>query len=280
MQKEILLIFKRWKFLQALQLFGEIAMKRLGLSNKKFLAEENYRTRFIEEHGFKIISHKNFWNIKNNEINVFCRKFSSDIDVFNQIFIYNEFKALFEVINENGLSIQTIIDAGSNIGLSTIKFVKQFAIKNIVSIEPDTSNYNLLKKNLFANHIKSEILKSGVWNKSCRLYFDRTFRDGKEWSISLSEEVVSDDFVDSVSINDIATKFKFTSIDLLKIDIEGGERYIFNEKETGLEFLNITKVIALEIHDEFNIQNGILKTLEKRGFKISKSGEYIIGIKY
>jgi UDP-N-acetylglucosamine transferase subunit ALG13 len=70
-----------------------------------------------------------------------------------------------------------------------------------------------------------------------------------------------------------------TAIDLLKIDIEGGERYIFNEAREGLEFLAITRVIAIEIHDEYQIEDRIQAILRDAGFVISHSGEYLVGVR-
>lgn len=42
--------------------------------------------------------------------------------------------------------VRTILDAGANIGLATIYFAKHFPEAKITSIEPETSNFILLKK--------------------------------------------------------------------------------------------------------------------------------------
>jgi hypothetical protein len=87
------------------------------------------------------------------------------------------------------------------------------------------------------------------------------------------------EYVDAVSLNDIVARHGVTTIDLLKMDIEGGERYIFNEAREGLEFLAITSVIAIEIHNEYQIEARVKAILHEAGFSISHSGEYLVGVR-
>jgi FkbM family methyltransferase len=279
MSKEIILIFKRWGLKEGFQVLGQLLKRVINKGSNRHMADENYRARGIENCGYSIRGKGNFWEVKNKDISILCRKYTSDLDVFVQIFIYDEFKTLIELIADKKIKISNIIDAGSNIGLSSVRLGKQFDNVNIISVEPDQLNFNVLQQNLKRNNISAHSLMAGVWSRSCRLYFDRSFRDGKEWSISLTEEPVSKTYIESLSFNEIISKFNFQQIDLLKIDIEGGERFIFNKDEVGLEFLDRTKVIAIEIHDEFQIKDIILETLIKRNFKIYQSGEYLIGCK-
>ena len=72
-------------------------------------------------------------------------------------------------------------------------------------------------------------------------------------------------------------KNNLKSITLLKIDIEGAERFIFDDN-VDLSFLSITKVIAIEIHDEFQIREKIYSILKKNNFHLFESGELTIGI--
>lgn len=258
------------------------AVKHL-LSKEKFdktLDQDNY-CELIVEQGYDVKGKADFWNIteKDSAIKVRCRKYSSDLLVFHQIFVEDEFKELIQIINHNGIVIKNIIDVGSNIGLSVLRLAKAFPKAKFVCVEPDPSNFEQLSFNMINNHIDANLEKKGVWKDSGLLYFDRSFRDGSEWSVALTEEKVSEDYIEAVSINTLVDKYKIQSIDLLKIDIEGGERYIFNLENKNLAFLDITKAIAIEIHDEYNIKDIIVSILKQRGFQILKSGEYLIGLK-
>jgi tRNA G46 methylase TrmB len=64
---------------------------------------------------------------------------SSDVETFEQIFIRQDYN--FDVKK----SPKTIVDAGANIGLASLYFASKFPNSNIVAIEPEESNFELLK---------------------------------------------------------------------------------------------------------------------------------------
>ncbi|OUJ73151.1 FkbM family methyltransferase [Hymenobacter crusticola] len=271
-------LFAVWSLTDAFRLV--IGSRLSSFRNDRFRKLVNDRDNIEElrNSNYNVVKNNNYFTVEDGLNKIFCRRFSSDLDVVKQIFVQDEFKDLFKIINQNNICVNSIIDAGGNIGLSTIKFSNVFPKSKIITIEPDADNFKVLQKNVKANNVSAILIKKGIWNKSCKLYFDRSFRDGKEWSISLTEEANSSDFVEAVSINDIVKDYSLEEIDLLKIDIEGGERFIFNETGFGLEFLKITKIVAIEIHDEYDIENKILDIL-KKDFSISRSGEYVIGVR-
>ncbi|MDF7810185.1 FkbM family methyltransferase [Hymenobacter sp. YC55] len=280
-------VLAKWGFLDSIKLLAGIYVvkfyekaNKLYVNNFKYLIDENKKIEVIKSFGYEVSRHGNLLEFSNRNENfkILCRKHTSDVDVVKQIFIDDEFKELIELVRLKGVVVKNIIDAGSNIGLSTIRFSKEFTGSKVYSIEPFSANYNMLEKNIRINNIDATTLKSGLWNKSTKLYFDRSFRDGKEWSISLTEENVGGDFVDAISVNDLLGKYNINQIDLLKIDVEGGERFIFDEYKNSLHFLEKTKVIAIELHDEFNVSEGIIAILQRYKFEISRSGEYVIGI--
>jgi hypothetical protein len=62
------------------------------------------------------------------------------------------------------------------------------------------------------------------------------------------------------------------------MDIEGSEKQVFTSPSSNLDFLKITKCIALEIHDEFDCRSDIYKVLNDFDFKLFNQGELTIGI--
>ena len=73
-------------------------------------------------------------------------------------------------------------------------------------------------------------------------------------------------------------EYKFETIDILKIDIEGSEKEVFTGANADVSFLSKTKCIAVEIHDEFDCRDAIYSILTKYNFKYFDSGELTIGI--
>jgi predicted hydrocarbon binding protein len=104
---------------------------------------------------------------------------------------------------------------------------------------------------------------------------ENDFRDRKDWALTTKEDLNGE--VEGITLREIILENKLTYITFLKIDVEGAERFIFRA-DADLSFLNITKLIAIEIHDEFNIRPTIYQILKEYGFCIFELGELTIGI--
>ena len=65
----------------------------------------------------------------------------------------------------------------------------------------------------------------------------------------------------------------WTKVDLLKIDIEGGEAEVFKSSELTDAWLPRVKAMAIEIHDEFECRETIMKQLKKHDFQVVDSAE-------
>src|SRR5471030_647163 len=101
-------VIKRWGILKSgLLVFARLAKMFKNKSFLKYLDEE-YSCNLIDENGFNIKSEGNFWviNLKTNQGTIFCRKFSSDLAVFKQIFLQDDLLYLFERIKDRNISIQ------------------------------------------------------------------------------------------------------------------------------------------------------------------------------
>ena len=136
-----------------------------------------------------------------------------------------------------------------------------------------------IKKN--TKNLSVESQKKALWYCPEQLIFERDFREGKEWSIQVKEidESVSEGIitVNAVSLSQIISEMSLEIIDLLKIDIEGAERFVLNEKY-DLSYLEKVRCIAVEIHDEYNIRENIYHLLQKKNFTLFESGELTIAL--
>ena len=200
------------------------------------------------------------------------------MQVFEQIYINGEYDPLIDLLNTNNIPVINIIDAGSNVGLASMKFLEAFPNCNIICIEPDSGNFSTLQSNLKVFNHRVKFLQKALWFKEAELYIDNKFRDQADWSKTVSGNANTDlKKVQGISMKDLINLYNLETIDVLKIDIEGSEAEIFKE-ENDLFFLNFVKVIALEIHDEFHCREAIYDILRARNFTIFNSGESTIGI--
>ena len=199
-----------------------------------------------------------------------------DCAVLKQVYLSNEYKPLSDIFINNKLSIDNlkIIDAGANVGYTTAYLFAYFQDAEIVCIEPDKGNTLVLKKNLhpFIEQGKAFLYENALMpEKNISLSTNRNFRDGKDYAISVSISDVETD-LKSVTIDQIMKERNWKHVDILKIDIEGAERFIFKEG-TNKEYLDLVKVLAIEIHDEYNIREMIYEQLRSRHYFLFHSGE-------
>jgi FkbM family methyltransferase len=205
---------------------------------------------------------------------------SSDLDVFSQIYRYLEYKPVVEVFQKHFPNDKKLnfIDAGSNIGLTSVYFSKFFPNSDFITIEPDVSNFETLSFNLSSNGIEAkEKVKGGVWSTNSFLKIVSDFRDQNDWSFRV-EETTSATNLKAFSINYLMETNRFETIDILKIDIEGSEKEVLTSPKADVSYLAKTKCVAIEIHDEFDCREAIYEVLKKYNFEFFNSGELTIGI--
>ncbi len=199
---------------------------------------------------------------------IFLRNNTSDIGVFYQMFLSKS----YNIGIDN--SPKVIIDCGANIGLSTVFFKNKFPDAQIIAIEPEKSNFDMLKKNTkFYTNI--HCLHNGIWNKSTNLSIEDD--NLGHWGFTVTEvDFENENTISAISINDIMIEFNIKQIDILKIDIEGSEKELF-EKDFE-NWLSITKVLIIELHDGLKkgASKSFFKAITKYDFRMIRKDENLI----
>lgn len=190
--------------------------------------------RFVS--GATIIALK---GIKNG---IHIRKGSSDIPTFHSIFAFREYD-----LKMIATPPKVIIDGGANIGLFSVFMKNRYPDARIIAVEPDGDNHAMAVKNL-QGYNDVTVIKSGLWNKSALLKVHDKFNQGK-WAMVVEETTDQNDAtaVPAISINDIIHQYNLDKIDLLKLDIETAEKYLFDEGSE--QWLPKVKTLVIELHD-------------------------------
>jgi len=170
------------------------------------------------------------------EHTIHLRRRSTDFLVFEEIFI-DEIYKLPPTSNA-----KYIIDAGANIGLAALYFQRCFPGAQIISIEPVTENFHLLKLNT-SGYKNITCYHNGLWDKKSNLKITNTTEGN--WAFMV-EETDEDGDICAISINDILKASPTDKIDVLKMDIEGSEKEVF---ESCTEWIKKTGRIIVEVHD-------------------------------
>ena len=210
---------------------------------------------------------------------ILLRNQSSDFQVFEQVIYREEYKSLFLAGVDNKIEPEIIVDAGANIGLTSIYFLHKFPNAKIYAIEPMPENISALKLNIKKQTGKDRfhLFEGALWKSGAALAVDYSFGDGKEWSRAVKEQVDTDHTIAGATIETLMTKWNLTHIDILKIDIEGTEKVIFEKAET-CTFLPFIKIISIEIHNHLNCREQIVGILRSYGFVVFQDGESTIGL--
>lgn len=264
-------------------LIGKILFKLYKILPNYFkLAEQhNILTELvIKKNAIINKNHHSLRILVSNDI-FFIRDNSSDFDVLNQILLKEEYAYVVDFIKFNiNIPLNTIVDAGANIGLSALYFSRNFPSANIFCLESDKSNFDVLKKNTsFINNLQS--FNVALWNSNSILSTNSNFRDGRSWSKSVNEIMLGDfseNIVEAIDVNSLFDRYSIEFIDLFKIDIEGSEAKIFSNN-SNLSFLDRTNIIVMEIHDEVCDRILINNIMISKGFVIINFNETTLFIK-
>jgi FkbM family methyltransferase len=216
-----------------------------------------------------------------NSFNLILRNQNfSDYDVFKQIFNHKEYDIVLKMmkLNSNLQNEKIIIDAGANVGYTSIFFSNHLKSASIYGIEPSNANFEIFEKNI-KFLIKPESIKTynkALCEKSNMTFkTERNFRNKMDWAITTKEDDEGE--IQGITIDQVIQDNNLEYISLLKIDIEGAERFVFKEGN-DFSFLEKTQIIAIEIHDEFPVREEIYNILRINGFFIFEAGETTIGL--
>jgi FkbM family methyltransferase len=164
--------------------------------------------------------------------------------VIAEVLIHSQYQCL------SGLSsVRTIVDAGANIGTASIFLLRTYPDATVIALEPEPGNFEILQKNLSYYSPRAIPVRKALWHHPEVLSLARgSFRDGGEWSTQVkSTGDRGADTVEGVTLPDLMAAHKLTTIDILKVDIEGAERFIFREDVSA--WLDKVRCIAIELHD-------------------------------
>ena len=171
---------------------------------------------------------------------LYLRTYSGDIPVFYEIF-WHKVYAYSPLLRTD---IKCIFDLGADIGLASLFFSNQYHDALIYAFEPDFDNFELLKCNLAAEIANDKVIaiNSAVDSAQSKLYLKK---QGFAYNAITSTEGVGGIPIQAIDLNKFCRQEGISSIDFLKVDIEGAEERLFRE---NLEWLSIVKWVVVEIH--------------------------------
>jgi FkbM family methyltransferase len=180
--------------------------------------------------------------LKGHDAPIYLRPRTSDVPTFEKVFILREYDFPYPVEQP-----ELIVDAGANVGFASILFARMYPSSRILAVEPEPANYELLLKNT-ASLPNVTAIRAALWRDSGPVHI--TNPAGASWAFRVEQANASDiDAVPGVTVPELMAQAGVEHIDILKLDIEGGEKEVF---ESGTEaWLHEVSVIVIELHDRF-----------------------------
>lgn len=135
-----------------------------------------------------------------------------------------------------------IIDGGANIGAASLYLLNRYPTARVVAVEPDPANLELCRLNLAPYGDRVVLIHGAIWKSEGRL----TLETGRqEWVSSVRDDPSGS--IEAFTMPSLIAKAG-GRVDLLKLDIEGGESAIFGPNAS--EWLPSIRNIAIELHGE------------------------------
>ena len=202
------------------------------------------------------------------------RRGSSDLAVFFQVFVLEEYAALGALP-----AVESVLDCGANVGYSAAWFLSRFPAARVVALEPDPENFAMLRQNLEPYGDRATTIRGALWSHNTRLAMrDHGYRDGREWTRQVRECAPGEPGgVDGFDMPTLLQRAGFARLSLLKIDIEGAEVVVF-AAATGA-WLPRVDAIAIELHEDSSFgpaEPVFRRALQGSGFRFRRSGELTI----
>jgi FkbM family methyltransferase len=194
---------------------------------------------------------------------VHLRVRTSDISLYNDILLRKEYD-----LGLQDFSPQTIVDAGANCGMATLYYANRYPDAKIVAVEPEPSNFAALVKNV-APYPNVVPIHAALWNKDGKVRLGPTGLDSTpygKWAFQVSDSGAP---VRAITMQTLMAEAKIDTVELLKMDVEGGEIEAFE----NCDWMSGVQVIVIELHDHIKPGCRAVVSSAAKGFRQWERGE-------
>ena len=171
-----------------------------------------------------------------------ARPDSTDRKVIEEIFREGVYRPIL------GWSFRSVVDCGANCGIFAAYAQSQAGdtLRRYVGVEPDPDAFELLSEMVRIRGLSdiSSLLQVAVSAEDGTAAFDTS---GESWVHRLSDQ--GGLRVQTLSINSILDRAGLTEVDLLKLDIEGGEKQVL---ECWPVWRDRVRCLVVELHDSWD----------------------------
>jgi|SRR5579871_352062 len=164
---------------------------------------------------------------------VYVRPRTSDMNVFRDTF--------WSAYHVPDFEPRTILDLGSNIGLTILDYHRRFPNARILGIELDSDNFNIARLNT-QPYAECDVIHGAVWSEDGEV----SYGGDEAWGFRVGEgrrkaKAYNIDFLIQ----------KIGDVDFLKMDIEGAEESVLSHNTSWAARV---KAMKIETHSPYTIE--------------------------
>ncbi len=163
---------------------------------------------------------------------------TSDVSVCEEILIRGQYAI------ELPFSPRIIVDAGANIGMASIYYTNKYPDARIIAIEPEASNFAMLVRNV-KPYPEIFPLNAALWKNDGEIAVRSSHPISDKVGFVVHEGEGAT--VRALTVRTLMHEEQIHSIDILKMDIEGAEREVFE----SAEWIDAVRCLIIELHDRF-----------------------------
>src|ERR1700682_5029901 len=239
-----------------------VATENLGILPTAHYAVQRLRARILPPDEFRLYS-------KHARHPLRVRAKTSDIDVFRQIFVHREYRCL-----DGRRDADLIIDCGANVGYASAYFLSRYPGATVIAVEPDEGNFLQLQRNLAPYSTRARTLHTGIGSSPAGLVMsEEPHGDNREWAYTVREARNGE--TPAMRATDIGTLLAECGrerISILKIDIEGAEKVVF---DAPCPWLSRVDNLVIELHGAA-CEASFFKAIQGGGFSVSSCDELTV----
>jgi FkbM family methyltransferase len=169
---------------------------------------------------------------------VFLRLNTSDVCSYRDVLICQDKSYDPRIPN---FSPHAIVDAGAHIGMASLLFAHRYPKARIIALEPEPANFAALVRNVspYKNVVP---MQAALWKEDGQVRLGKSSAHPKG-AFAIAED--GDQRVRAITMETLMKETGISTIDFLKVDIEGAEKEVFQ----NCSWIKDVGVMAIELHD-------------------------------
>ena len=170
------------------------------------------------------------------------RKRTTDWSTYRQIFLREGWSF------KESIRPRTVIDLGANVGYATVWYHVNYPAARIVAVEPDAANCAAARLNIAlgcGDGADVTLETTAIWHNDSWLKIRDPHAKASGLQVTEAKPGERGAFR-ATTVGSIMDRYGMDTVDVVKVDIESSERYLFSKHTEWLDRVNC---VAIEFHD-------------------------------